>query len=290
MGAFFFIKNRPLQLSDVCFCVTAVLTNAPSIKNDNFFRFDFDLKNKKLQLLLASNRLRPHNSCQLLQLLLRLLRRSGRLSLCRDLTSLVVAASLMKGSRLAAESDGIFPPTANGFHSRSNQILELTFERSSRLPPRDVSSTSTEPPSETSRFQCESSGGGGEFLLKARVTAPRRPHESKIVVIKKPLPGKRAAETFNVIPPPSSAAVCYRHRRHRWSRLTATREHEAATIFKAAHTYARTHAGTRSRRVLDGAVARRVRKQTEGVLDAVGGSSVSNFGCSQAPTSTITCT
>lgn len=67
---------------------------------------------------------------------------------------------------------------------------------------RDVSSTSTEPPSETSRFSA-SRPGGGAVLLKARVTAPRRPHESNIVVvIKKPLPGKRAAETFNVIPPP----------------------------------------------------------------------------------------
>lgn len=70
--------------------------------------------------------------------------------------------------------------------------------QSRRLPPLDVSSTSTEPPSETSHF---SASRPGEFLLKARVTAPRRPHESKIVVIKKPLPGKRAAETFNVIPP-----------------------------------------------------------------------------------------
>lgn len=165
MGAFFFLKNRPLQLSDVCFCVTAVLTNAPSMKNDNFFRFDFDLKNKKLQLLLPSNRLRPHNSCQLLQLLLRLLRRSGRLSLCRDLTSLVVAASLMKGSRLAAESDGIFPPTANGVHSRSNQILELTFERSccrakSAAPTAGRFIYFNRTPVRNITFQCESSGGG----------------------------------------------------------------------------------------------------------------------------------
>lgn len=39
----------------------------------------------------------------------------------------------------------------------------------------------------------------------------------------------------------SSDAVCCRQRRHRWSRLTATHEHEAATRFKAAHTYALAH-------------------------------------------------